>query len=274
MKNLFAKLNQHLAALKAHPRPYRSIFNLIPALAAGTRYAATFPKFTDTSADTSSDHSDNPLLDYFNHNTEGNGIFKWEHYFEIYHRHFQRFRERPIRLLEIGIYSGGSLEMWQSYFAPDTQIVGVDIEPDCMSYQKENITIHIGDQEDRDFWRRFKNDEPPLDIIIDDGGHTPTQQQFTLEEMLTHLKPGGIYLCEDVHHRFNPFTAFVTGLVHELNQKQSQHPGAALSSATSPLQSAIYSIHFYPYVIVIEKNHAPRPHLTSCRNGTVWQPFM
>ena len=31
------------------------------------------------------------------------------------------------------------------------------------------------------------------------AGHTPEQQIVTLEEMLPHLRPGGVYLCEDVH---------------------------------------------------------------------------
>jgi hypothetical protein len=55
--------------------------------------------------------SSNPLATYFNNNETGPGIWKWEHYFEIYHRHLEKFRGKPIRILEIGIYSGGSLGM-------------------------------------------------------------------------------------------------------------------------------------------------------------------
>ena len=29
----------------------------------------------------------NPLLDYFNRHQEGPGLWKWLHYFDIYHRH-------------------------------------------------------------------------------------------------------------------------------------------------------------------------------------------
>ena len=35
----------------------------------------------------------NPLEDYFRNNKRRR-IHKWMHYFEIYHRHFERFRGR------------------------------------------------------------------------------------------------------------------------------------------------------------------------------------
>src|SRR5215475_1712557 len=66
----------------------------------------------------------NPLRAFFASRKEGPGIWKWDHYFDIYHRHFSRFRDRAVRVLEIGIYSGGSLEMWRDYFGPRCQIFG------------------------------------------------------------------------------------------------------------------------------------------------------
>ena len=52
---------------------------------------------------------------------------------------------------------------------------------------------------------------------FNDGGHTTEQQQTTLEEMLPYLRPGGVYLCEDVCGRTNALAAFASGLVDELN---------------------------------------------------------
>ena len=43
----------------------------------------------------------NPLEEYFRNN-DRRLIHKWMHYFEIYHRHFDRFRHRPITVLEFG----------------------------------------------------------------------------------------------------------------------------------------------------------------------------
>ena len=52
----------------------------------------------------------NPLERYFRRN-HGRLIHKWVHYFDIYDRHFSRFRGRPIVVLEFGVFHGGSLQM-------------------------------------------------------------------------------------------------------------------------------------------------------------------
>ena len=87
----------------------------------------------------------------------------------------------------------------------------VDIQPACKAFEDESTKIFIGDQEDAAFWKRFKEQVPALDIVIDDGGHKPSQQTVTLEELLPHIRPGGIYLCEDVVAPFNQFATYVSG---------------------------------------------------------------
>src|ERR1700722_9348231 len=99
-----------------------------------------------------SDQSKNPLERFFDERTTGPGIWKWRHYFEIYDRHFRHFRGKEITFLEIGIFSGGSLDMWADYFGPKARIYGVDIEPACRAYENERIKVFIGDQADRQFW--------------------------------------------------------------------------------------------------------------------------
>ncbi len=73
----------------------------------------------------------NSLFKYFSEHKEGRGIWKYNHYFESYERHFAKFRGKEVHILEIGVFSGGSLEMWQNYFGPSCKIYGVDIEPRC-----------------------------------------------------------------------------------------------------------------------------------------------
>ncbi len=212
----------------------------------------------------------NPLWTYYTNHTEGHGIWKWEHYFDIYHRHFSRFVGTPLKVLEIGIYSGGSLDMWRSYFGSDCHIYGVDIEEACKTYERENVTVFIGDQEDPDFWTQFNNQVQGIDILIDDGGHRPNQQMVTLEQMLPYLRPGGVYLCEDVHGIHHRFAEFVSGLIAELN-KGSRRSGPGCKP--TPYQSACHSIHFYPYVVVIEKHLSPPSRFVAPKHGTQWQPF-
>jgi hypothetical protein len=124
------------------------------------------------------DESDgNPLRTFFDARTEGRGIWKWEHYFDLYHRHFARFRNREVHILEIGIYSGGSLDMWHDYFGEGCHVYGVDNQPECKRYEDASTSVFIGDQADRAFWEGFRHEVPKLDIVVDDGGHQPSNRR-------------------------------------------------------------------------------------------------
>jgi hypothetical protein len=219
----------------------------------------------------------NDLQNYFDAVESGPGIYKWQHYFEIYDRHFQRFRGQDVHVLEIGIYSGGSLGMWQSYFGPRCHVYGVDIEPSCRVYERDGIKIFIGDQADRAFWKNFHEQVPHLDIVIDDGGHEVAQQVMTLEETLPRLRAGGVYLCEDIHGTFNNFALYMSGLSWSLNDGVLQFGSEVERNATaqtSSFQSAIHSIHLYPFVAVIEVRHAPVTEFVAAKHGSEWQPFL
>ena len=114
------------------------------------------------------DNSD--LEKYFRNNT-GRLIHKWNHYFDIYERHFNRFRNKEVVILEIGVSQGGSLQMWKNYFGGKAKIYGIDVNPSCKELEEENIKIFIGSQSDRKFLRGVKESIPKVDILIDDGGH-------------------------------------------------------------------------------------------------------
>ena len=145
----------------------------------------------------------NRLEDYFYNRQDIRKykILKWPHYFEIYDRHFSKFVEKSPKVLEIGVFDGGSVEMWNYYFGSGCEIVGIDINPKMENLFKgsDNIEIIIGDQEDRNFWSTIKDRFPYFDIIIDDGGHTMGQQIVTFEEMYPHVSENGVYLTEDLH---------------------------------------------------------------------------
>jgi hypothetical protein len=135
----------------------------------------------------------------------------------------------------------------------------------------------IGDQSDRTFWAEFKKSIPLIDILIDDGGHLAEPQIVTLEEMLPHIRPGGVYLCEDITTINNRFAAYVQRLSNNQNSAswcslEGEAPGIA--SVNSAFQAAIASIHLYPFVTVIEKSEEPLSILISPKQGTQWQPFL
>ena len=163
--------------------------------------------------------------------------------------------------------------MWKSYFGDGCRVYGVDIEPACRIYANETTTIYIGDQANRDFWKRFRQEVPRVDILIDDGGHEPEQQIVTLEEMLPHIRHGGVYLCEDVHGVDNPFAAYVAGLARRLNDFARPDRAVPLCEPHA-FQSSVHSVHLYPFVTVIEKSEQPVKQFVAPKHGTEWQPFL
>ncbi|MBU1694226.1 MAG: class I SAM-dependent methyltransferase [Verrucomicrobia bacterium] len=263
MKKYLNRLYQLLKSAAKDPRVFLRVVNTVPSICSACGFSRAYKDSGRETGETVSPAA-NPLWEYFQNHKVGRGIWKWEHYFDIYHRHLARFVGRKVDVLEIGIYSGGSLGMWRSYFGEQSHLYGVDIEGACRAYASDHVTVFIGDQANRAFWADFREKVEGIDVIIDDGGHDPEQQRITLEEMLPRLRSGGVYLCEDVHGRFHKFAAYATGLVNELN---------SMNPAPSPFQSAIHSIHFYPFFMVIEKHDVPISRLSPCKHGTEWQPF-
>jgi hypothetical protein len=259
----------------ARVRRYGSLLLASLAWAASAWHGYSYAKKWKPAARSNVRPDDNPLRRYFDATAEGPGILKWNHYFDIYHRHFAKFRGTDARILEIGVYSGGSLGMWRDYFGRKSHIYGVDIEPACRIYAGDGVSILIGDQADRAFWRKVRTELPPFDIVIDDGGHNPEQQIVTLEEILPHLRPGGVYLCEDIHHARNRFLFYLDGLSHNLNSGVMVHdvnPERWLAIEANGLQSRIESIHHYPLVVVIETRSDPIQEFVSPKRGSQWQP--
>ncbi len=215
----------------------------------------------------------NDLEAYFYSNT-GNLIHKWRHYFEVYERHFSRFRGTDVHMVEFGVFQGGSLQMWKQYFGPKAHIVGVDINPKCKSLEEDQVTIFIGDQEDRGFLRSLAQAVPRIDILLDDGGHTMKQQITTFEELFPHVDPHGVYLCEDLLTSYRPnfgggynnpasFIEYSKRLIDQLNAWHSHTPEEL--SANDFTRSA-NSLHFYDSVLVIEKR--PRDEPSHLKTGT------
>ena len=125
-------------------------------------------------------------------------LHKLEHYFQYYDRFFSKYRGTPVRVLEIGVFQGGSLDLWREYFGPDAYLCGVDIDPSCLQHKGPNTDVILLDQEDRTALEAHFSSKEPFDIIIDDGGHTMNQQIRSFEALFPILKPDGVYLVEDL----------------------------------------------------------------------------
>lgn len=129
-------------------------------------------------------------------------VTKWLHYFDAYDKFFSKYRGKDVTILEIGVFRGGSLQMWKNYFKTaenKVQIYGIDITPECKNFEEDGINIFIGSQDDRAFLRKVKEEIGKVDILIDDGGHSMNQQIVTFEELFDLVADDGLYLCEDMH---------------------------------------------------------------------------
>lgn len=202
---------------------------------------------------------DNPLKKFF-HENQGLRIHKWHHYFDIYHNHFQRYRGTPVKLLEIGVDRGGSLQMWKDYFGPDAQIFGVDILERCKRFEDDQVKIFIGDQANRRFLVNLIRQIGSVDIIIDDGGHLMNQQILTFDVLYQMVKEDGVFLMEDLHtsywHEYGggirhpgTFIEKAKGFIDSLNGWHTRSPEFGPDSLTYTMTG----LHFYDSVMVIEK---------------------
>ena len=88
------------------------------------------------------------LHNYFLNNKE-EAIQKHIPYFDIYERHFSKYRGKDINLLEIGVGYGGSLKMWKNYFSklnPNAKvnIYGIDKKERCKKFEvKKSKTLKL-----------------------------------------------------------------------------------------------------------------------------------
>jgi len=208
----------------------------------------------------------NDLEKYFMQN-KGRLIDKWKHYFEIYDRHFSRFRGTNVHVVEFGVSHGGSLQMWKHYFGPKAKIFGIDINPYCKQLEEEQIQIFIGDQEDRNFLRSLVKKIPKIDILIDDGGHTMKQQIRTFEELFPYIDKNGVYLCEDVftsywwefgggYKKRGTFIEYSKNFIDYIN---AWHARKTSRLTVTEFTRSVYSICYYNGIIVIEKRPIKKP---------------
>ncbi len=118
-------------------------------------------------------------------------------YIPEYERLFSPYREKNIKLLEIGVAYGESLEMWYEYFSKG-KIYGADIHTNEIGpyLNDERFNINIVDATNPLIKSYFEGDK--FDIIIDDGSHRFEDQVKTFNLLRDHMNKGGIYIIEDV----------------------------------------------------------------------------
>jgi hypothetical protein len=211
---------------------------------------------------------------------ETDGVHKWAHYLPIYERVLSPLRNQPLRFLEIGVFGGGSLEMWRRYFAADAVIVGLDIDPGCAQFEdvSRNIHVRIGAQQDIGFLRSIVDELGPFDVILDDGSHVTSHQIESFRYLFAHgMAEGGIYLVEDLHSNYwKPFRdtlrSFID-LAKDLVDVMHAHYAQAVDESlfrqggakrqrrfrVPAITTMLEGIEFYDSLIVVRRSQGTRP---------------
>lgn len=193
-------------------------------------------------------------------------IHKWLHYFPIYERHLEPFRGRPVKVLEIGVSHGGSLQMWRHYLGRKATVIGVDIEPRVTELREKGIELEVGDQSDPIFLAELAERHGPFDVVIDDGSHQPAHQIASLVNLWPHLAEHGVYIVEDLHTNYWPeygaargaphtFISWVQARIDDMNAFHSREPNFEITSWTETLTD----LHVYDSVVVLGKAQRVRP---------------
>jgi len=202
---------------------------------------------------------------YYRH--DGHEAHKWHHYLDLYDRHLGRFRGQAVHVLEIGIYRGGSLQVWKSYFGERAIIHGIDIDPACARLAEERVVPHIGDQADVDFLRQVMREMGRVDVVIDDGGHRAALQIATFEALYPLIDPNGVYVCEDTrtsywrrygggYRRPGTFIEYAKALVEPLHVWYVEDDGIVRDETFARMTLGIF---FYDSMVVLEKRPRGAP---------------
>lgn len=134
-------------------------------------------------------------------NTDKSSSF--HNYLKKYDFFLNKFRDKEMNVLELGVYKGASIAMWEEYFSKAI-IYGVDINEECRIYNEGRKRILI---EDLSYEERIKKltDIGP-EIIIDDASHLWSHQIKAVYELLPCLPSGGVYILEDLETSFGAMT--------------------------------------------------------------------
>jgi hypothetical protein len=141
---------------------------------------------------------------------------KWTIYLDEYEEKFAKYRDIPVKILEIGIQNGGSLDIYLEYFSNAEKILGCDINPNChkLEYLSKKIDVIVGDANSKQVKEGILS-HGKFDIIIDDGSHTSFDIVNNFCNYFDSLKLGGLYVIEDLHCSY--WDGFDGGLFHPIS---------------------------------------------------------
>jgi hypothetical protein len=150
------------------------------------------------------------------------GTDKVDHGFTtVYEQLLSKYKYDSFNLLEVGVFYGSSIKMWNEYFPnatiyaadnykglngnniyfPDPERFVREVDNNKDLYRRVKIT-NLDQSNESDlilFTETCKNNNTKFKIILDDGSHLMRDQQLTFFHLFDLIEDGGIFIMEDTH---------------------------------------------------------------------------
>ena len=210
--------------------------------------------------------------------------FHW--YTQHYEHHFARYRDRPVRVLEIGIggyagdLGGPSLKMWKRYFHRG-MVYGLDLF-DKSALDQPRLTALTGDQGDPDTLRELAEKHGPFDIVIDDGSHENEHVRISFDALFPYVRPGGLYVIEDLQTAYWPRFGGTAGaetapdtsigllkrLLDDLHYAEFDPKPEGARTVT---QAQVIAVHTYHNIAFVEKGVNGESSIPAWMDDEAWK---
>lgn len=124
-------------------------------------------------------------------------------YLELYQKLLINKKDSAKNILEIGIYLGGSIKLWNDFFTNAT-VYGLDIMSENDVWEKiknnEKIILYTSTDayNDEFFSNNFLNKGIKFDFMLDDGPHTIESMKKFIKLYSQVMTDDGILIIEDV----------------------------------------------------------------------------
>jgi len=188
-----------------------------------------------------SDKGDFYINQYCQPYKQVNNKIKAHAYAKFYAEFFKNLRNDNLNILEIGSFYGNASAALFFYFK-NSMIFGADINPDMYLYKSKRVKNFFLDNSERlSLDKNLIKKKIEFDIIIEDASHMLKDQIISLFMLFKVLKPGGIFVIEEIDFPEK-----------KLDMRQDQHPPDLKSILKNILSQKEF---FSNYVKDEEKNY-------------------
>lgn len=189
-------------------------------------------------------------------------------YTETYEKYMNGFRNKPVKLFEIGIcdkrFPYASVKMWLTYFK-DIDFFGVDNFWGNYLHEKLDEIKQLNswganfiyaDQGNFCDWKEIKEVCPNnFDFFIEDGSHWPNHMIVSLWQAKDILRSGGYYFMEDLQNpRYTRGKFKYDNSLLTEDLLMAKHTGILKSNFLNDLQNKELSESFELVELVLDKN--------------------